>query len=254
MLGKAVVIVVMLSLLTYVIGLFSSRIVATEMLGPLQISYFGLFIVNNSDPLIEPLNNLIFSNGYNIRLPTPQSTLPNRIFSTGFTSSVITNLNIMLSLQILAPLLACLCYYIHKKSTSMRIKMERYWKLMLGELSLTFAIFNLYNFSCSFGAFLAYSSLSWLLYISIFEVLLFGGYFGFLIWMFVKKTDSYIGEYKTAFNWNVFSRIYYIIPIFERVAIGTVLVIGSGSFAAGIISILILIVSASVVGVKKPFA
>jgi hypothetical protein len=39
-------------LLVYLVGLFSNKIVVSEMVGVMQISYIGLFIVNHSDPLI----------------------------------------------------------------------------------------------------------------------------------------------------------------------------------------------------------
>lgn len=45
-------------LLIYFIGLFSNKIVASEMVAVMQISYIGLFIVNFSDPLINSLNAL----------------------------------------------------------------------------------------------------------------------------------------------------------------------------------------------------
>ena len=72
--------------------------------------------------------------------------------------------------------------------------------------------------------------------------------------MFFKKTDLFMGEYKSFFDWNVFSRIYYVIPIFEQFCIGIILVIGSVSFAAGILSVLVLLSSIVIVIVKKPFA
>ena len=65
-LAKAVVISgVALSLF----GLIRGKVVATEMTEPLQISYFGLVLVKFTDPLFYPLNQLVYSNGYNYILP-----------------------------------------------------------------------------------------------------------------------------------------------------------------------------------------
>ena len=47
-----VIITACAGLLVYLIGLFSNKIVVSEMVGIMQISYIGLFIVNHSDPLI----------------------------------------------------------------------------------------------------------------------------------------------------------------------------------------------------------
>jgi hypothetical protein len=54
-----------IGLITFVIGIFSNKIVASEMIAVMQISYLGLFIVNFSDPLIISLNKLSFSHGFN---------------------------------------------------------------------------------------------------------------------------------------------------------------------------------------------
>jgi hypothetical protein len=49
---KIVLYSVVFGLIVFLIGLGSSRIVSTEMMGVNQIAFFGLFILNNSDPLV----------------------------------------------------------------------------------------------------------------------------------------------------------------------------------------------------------
>lgn len=59
---------------------------------------------------------------------------------------------------------------------------------------LTTILFSLYNFSSSLGVFIAYGSPSSdYFYMSIIEVLLYGGLLGFTIWMLVTKDAIWMG-------------------------------------------------------------
>lgn len=93
------------------------------MIGVMQISYIGLFILNHSDPLIHSLNLLEFTYGMNSIITTTQQNAPNRIYSTGYTSSLISNLNLMMLIVLIPPLVSLIFYIIHLKSTKNRIKM-----------------------------------------------------------------------------------------------------------------------------------
>jgi hypothetical protein len=93
------------------------------MVAVMQISYIGLFIVNFSDPLINSLNLLEYTNGVNDLISTTQNKVPNRIYSTGYTSSTISNLNIMMCLLMIPPFLSLVFYLIHKNSVKYRIRM-----------------------------------------------------------------------------------------------------------------------------------
>lgn len=93
------------------------------MIAVIQISYIGLFIINFGDPIVIALNNLSLSNGFNTALNSKQQNLSSRIYITGYTSSTITNLNIMMFLLLIPPILSIIFYTIHKYSTKYRIKM-----------------------------------------------------------------------------------------------------------------------------------
>jgi hypothetical protein len=58
-----------LALATLISGMYSSKLVVSEMIGVLQIAYFGLLIQTNFSPLTLPLSALRYSNGYNDVLP-----------------------------------------------------------------------------------------------------------------------------------------------------------------------------------------
>lgn len=124
------------------------------MIAVMQISYLGLFIINHGDPYFYSLNSLQYSNGINnLFTDTAQQNSPSRIYYSGITSSVISNLNIMLSILLIPPIVSFIFYQLHKRSTKWRIRMGRTWKLVLGEWSLTLFLFILYNYSSSLTGF-----------------------------------------------------------------------------------------------------
>ena len=61
-----------------------------------------------------------------------QQNAPNRIYSTGYTSSALSNLNAMLFLLLIPPITSGILYIIHLKSTKYRIKMEKAYRLVFG--------------------------------------------------------------------------------------------------------------------------
>lgn len=90
--------IVGLALLVFVVGLYSSKVVVTEMIGTVQTAYFGLFILSPNDPLVIALMPLIYSNGYNNLLGESNTGVPRKVSSVGFGSEMAGNLNLMLAL------------------------------------------------------------------------------------------------------------------------------------------------------------
>ena len=62
-----------------------------------------------------------------------------------------------------------------------------------------------------------------------------------------------MGEFKDKFNWSAFSGNYYIIPIVQRLLIGSIITAANMSFASAIVAIVILLTSIIILAVKKPF-
>lgn len=224
------------------------------MLSSVQISYLGLFIVNNHDPLIEPLRNLKYTHGFNTLFDTIQHSEPNRIYSAGYTASIVANLNLMLLLMLIPLTLALIFFIIHKKSTKWRIMCDKAWRLMIGEGMITTLLLSLYNFSSSLGVFMIYGSPKTSYFaVSIFEILVYVGLIGVCIWILVSKNAVWLGEYRDMFNWNVMSEKYYLVPISQRIVVGLLLSALNFSFASGIISILIMVGCVILLGIKRPF-
>ena len=160
----------------------------------------------------------------------------------------------MLILLVLPPIASFIFYQIHKRSTRYRIRMEKAWKIVLGEWFLTVALFILYNYSSSLIAICLFSNASgFQFYASIVELTLISGILGLLLWIFVTKDHNWMGEYKENFNWNVFSGLYYLIPIAQRFFVGILLTAASMSYISGIVAVSLLIICIVVVAVKKPF-
>lgn len=53
-------------LIVCVIGLVRGKVISTELVFNLQLSYFSLAIVKYSDPLFYSMDYLKYSNGYNL--------------------------------------------------------------------------------------------------------------------------------------------------------------------------------------------
>lgn len=99
-----------------------------------------------------------------------------------------------------------------------------------------------------------YSSISsWRFYLSICEILVYFGLMGVLLWIFIAKGKEWTGEFKTEFNWNKFSQLYYLIPILLRLVIGVTMGVGNMHFLSGIIVLILLLVDITIVSVQKPY-
>lgn len=54
-----------LAAIIFVLGMYSSKLIVSEMMGILQASYFGLFFVDIKYPMLPPLAFLKYSSGFN---------------------------------------------------------------------------------------------------------------------------------------------------------------------------------------------
>ena len=79
------------------------------------------------------------------------------------------------------------------------------------------------------------------------------GVFSVLLWMYITRDKIWMGEYKNNFNWNKYSSLCYLFPIFQRFLVGILFTAASVSFAPAIISIVLLIICILAVALKKPF-
>ena len=160
---------VALSYLIFIAGMYTSKLIVSEMMGVLQVSYFGLFYVDVKYPMMPALNYLRYTNGFNDIFAKSQGYLPNRVYEKGFDEYVFNNLNIMV-LLIVAPLvLSAVFAAMFKYKRRMKERNLSYSKLLLGEWSLVIILFFLYNLSTSTITFILFNvNRSWLFEVSIF--------------------------------------------------------------------------------------
>ena len=58
-------VILALNFFVYCVGVFFAKITVTEMMGVTQLAFFGLFMLKQNDPLVQPLYLLRYANDYN---------------------------------------------------------------------------------------------------------------------------------------------------------------------------------------------
>lgn len=126
------------------------------MMGIVQAAFLGLFMLNYNDPMIESLEFLKYSNGFNDLISNPSSNIPSRISLLGYSELVTNNLNVA-ALVILLPLLSGLIFLIISQVKRRgKLTMLSYFKLCMGEWTFFFVLFSLYNLSTSTALFVSH--------------------------------------------------------------------------------------------------
>ena len=116
------------------------------------------------------------------------------MFANQHTSLIISNMNVSLMFLVLPPIIALVCYKARKISSKWRIQLDKAWKLLIGEWYLTFFLFIEYNYIAStVSIFYSTNFTSWMFYVSVIEIALITGLFGFLLWQFFTKDKLWIG-------------------------------------------------------------
>ena len=197
----------------FVLGFLADcKIVPLDMLGLLQITYFGALLSAYTSPLRGVLSLLKYSNGYN--LPTDPSSLPH-LSSLEYSSSISGNLNVILSLVGLPILLACLSLIASKIFEGSRRMFESMFRTLIGEYTIWAICICLCNFSVSLGATIWYRNIkSMELVWTLVEGLLFLGVLGASVSLFLLKDFVYFGEFKYTFKiTDKYSQYYYLVPM-----------------------------------------
>ena len=144
-----------LSFAVFAIGSYSSKIVVTEMMGIVQVSFLGLMMLNYHDPIVSSLSFLKYSNGFNDILPL-ENILPNRIYLLGYSYFVIDNLNIPALIMIIPFFVGLIILIISQIKRRGKLTLVSYFKLCVGEWTMFFIFFSLINFSTSATLFFKY--------------------------------------------------------------------------------------------------
>ena len=56
------------SLALFCISLVAGKLIGIEMMGIVQLGYIGLILISMTDPLYQSLSQLMYTNGYNLKL------------------------------------------------------------------------------------------------------------------------------------------------------------------------------------------
>lgn len=109
------------------------------MIWVVQLAFMGMLILDFSDPLYEPMRNLMFSNGFSIQLTNVQTNMPKRISSLGYFNSLINNFNLMIGLELAIAIVSVSLFIASKvvKDDALKTKLLSYSKLSIGEFMIT---------------------------------------------------------------------------------------------------------------------
>lgn len=128
---------------------------------------------------------------------------------------------------------------------------------MLGEYIYIALIYLLYPISFNLGMFLMTmkEQPQQFMIMSIVELACFFVVLIVLCALYIRSNETLFGEFKYSFKVNKFSsNCYYLIPVVEKIAIGGALGALNTSYISAVVGIVLLLATAAVTLVKKPFA
>ena len=256
--------VVGLAFVVFLAGLHSSKVVVTEMMGVVQLAFFGLFVLDGTDPLLTSLAPLRFSNGYNDilgalgteALDSAALQASSRIRAAGFSASVLRNFNTTLALAVL-PLLVALVLFLMSKQQHRRNRkaLDSLSKNVLGQWTMLALLFGLLNFASSLGVFCQLGRPSgWAFYGDVVAAVLFAAMLAANLALYATTDFNVFGEFKYYFAWGDFESRFYFVHCAFRLAAGMLLGLGNSSYISGAAVLLLLMVVALVVSAKQPYA
>lgn len=73
MVDKFVKAIAIAGLAIFGLGFIRGKVIALELIGTLQLAYFGLVLAKFSDPLFYPMRGLVYTNGYNMEITNSHS-------------------------------------------------------------------------------------------------------------------------------------------------------------------------------------
>lgn len=124
-------VVMYLSLLGLVAGLFIGRFIGVEMVAVVQIAYLGLAIITHLNPLLSPLTKMTYVNSINSMFSTDTVPvgLPTRFQAVHYREQLAYSLNYSVALLLL-PLIAGLVLFIASKISKANQEKLCTWALL----------------------------------------------------------------------------------------------------------------------------
>ena len=150
------------SYFTFLLSMFTNKIVGLEMMGVLQVAFFVLADFDFLHPLLAPLIYFKYVNGFNMKLNLNGVKLPIPVQALDYNSEFMNNVNIMLLLPAACLLISLILYLIGRFGTPSESKVSvLLWsKKLLKQYLLTAVMFSTYNIAFSTGIQTRYSSAS----------------------------------------------------------------------------------------------
>lgn len=129
---KSIYSLISIAFFVFFLGIYKSKVVVTEMMGVLQLSYLGLLVLNYSDPLIQPLYLFKYFNGYNFYVPKSQTIIPTNVYESGLNTSIIGNFNFMFGIALLPLFVSLILLIVAKRFVNISFKIMSWHRLVLG--------------------------------------------------------------------------------------------------------------------------
>lgn len=123
-------------LVAFLLGIiFSSKLMALEMVYILQVGYGGLLLVEKKELLMVPVRYLRITNGYNDLL-SDNSITPGRVSDIYYRGAFLSNFNLNIVLALLPLIIGLIILIVSKvkKQKNLRLKSYRFfkeWELLL---------------------------------------------------------------------------------------------------------------------------
>ena len=134
------------------LSLLSVKIVGLELFGVLQLAYFNLADNEYVNLYLSPLLDWKYLNGYNINFGSG-SIVPANVQAIQYSSSFISNINIMFLILFLELLASFLMMILAKKVPFLR-KINRFF---FQQIFITLFLFNSFNIAFSAGLHFKYA-------------------------------------------------------------------------------------------------
>lgn len=148
-----------LSYIVLFLSIIPAKIVAIELFGVLQLAYFCLANLDQVNVVLSPLMGMNSLNGYNI-MQSDSSAVPSRVGSLDYSSTFLSNCNIMLLLILILTFVGVVFLalgFIFAKFSETFFSISKY---ILKQFLLGLVLFNIFNLSFSVSLHLLYANSS----------------------------------------------------------------------------------------------
>lgn len=144
------IVVAVVALVVFMLGLYMGKFIGVEAAGVVQLAFISLAMLDMMHPLVAPLTNLLYSNGYNgafadSRVNLTSSSFPPRFQPLGYSNDMAYSVNYSLALLML-PFVVSGCLFIASRFVKDKQQQLHSYSLQaLCEFGFTTVLFLLYH-------------------------------------------------------------------------------------------------------------